>query len=246
MTSFECQHEATAQLVEAFDPAFVLPLGDLQYERGEAANFEASYNPTWGRFKDRTRPVVGNHEYVAGKADGYFGYFGEAAHPPGGWYSFDVPETGWHVVVLNSVCSVVACDEGSEQVKWLRADLASHASARCVLAAWHHPRWTSGLHGLDESIEPLWRALADAGAELLLSGHDHHYERFAARDGVRQFVVGTGGRNLYPTFGTIEGSEFADTRHFGILELDLRDDSYTWRFRSINAGVLDEGSAKCR
>ena len=238
--------EATAALVEAFDPAVLLPLGDLQYEYGELENFRASYDKTWGRFRSITRPVVGNHEYAGGRAPGYFTYWGDAAAPPNGWYSFDVAEVEWRVIVVNSVCSVVGCDEGSAQLTWLRSQVAS--SPACTVLAMHHPRYTSGLHGDDASLDAVWRAAADGGVDLVLGGHDHHYERLVVEPGgPRQFVVGTGGRNLYPTFFARDGSEFIDARHFGILELELREGAYDWRFRAIDgAGVLDSGAANCR
>lgn len=240
-----CQMEATARLVEEFDPQVVLPLGDLQYEYGELENFRESYDGTWGRFKDRTRPVVGNHEYAGGRAPGYFAYFGDAAAPPGGWYSFDLSEVGWRVIVLNSVCSVVGCDEGSAQLAWLREQLAD--APECTLVAMHHPRYTSGFHGDDRSLEAVWDALAAARADVVLAGHDHHYERLLLDDdGPRQFVVGTGGRNLYPVLLRREGSEFVDARTFGILELELDESGYRWRFRGIgDAGVLDDGRDDC-
>ena len=243
VTASECQMEATAQLVESLAPDAVLPLGDLQYELGRRADFDASYERTWGRFKDRTRPVVGNHEYTGGRADGYFGYFGDAARGPGGWYSFDAGDSGWHVVVLNSVCSVVGCGEGSPQLAWLRADLAA-TSSTCILAAWHHPRWTSGLHGNDASVQPLWQALADRGADLVLSGHDHHYERFEPRDGIVQYVVGTGGRSLYPYFGREEGSAAAQSTTFGVLDVELRPGTSTATFRPIAGASFSDASTR--
>ncbi|HVF33492.1 MAG TPA: metallophosphoesterase [Acidimicrobiales bacterium] len=246
VTATECQHGATARLVESLEPDVVAALGDLQYERGEAAAFAESYDPTWGRFKARTRPAVGNHEYAGGRASGYFGYWGDAAHGPGGWYSYDLG--AWHVVVLNTVCSVVGCDEGSEQLAWLRADLAGRAPDRCTLAYFHHPRFTSGLHGPDASVQPLWSALVAAGTDVALSGHDHHYERIATADGIRQFVVGTGGRSTYPVLGRAEGREAVNTTTFGVLALTLRSDGYDWRFVPIpgsHSGFTDEGSAGC-
>ena len=244
VTSAECQMAATADLVASLDPDVVLPLGDLQYELGKRADFDTTYATNWGRFKDITRPVVGNHEYTGGRADGHFGYFGEAAHGPDGWYSFDAGGSGWHVVVLNSVCSVVGCGEGSRQLEWLRADLAATPST-CIVAAWHHPRWTSGLHGSDASVQPLWQALADRGADLVLSGHDHHYERFEPRDGTLvQYVVGTGGRSLYPFFGREEGSAAAQSRGYGVLDLELRPGTYTATFRPVPGFDFSDSSTR--
>ena len=230
VTAAECQMDATAQLVESLDPDVVLPLGDLQYELGKRADFDSTYATNWGRFRDITRPVVGNHEYTGGRANGYFGYFGEAAHGPDGWYSFDAGN-GWHVVVLNSVCRAVGgCGPGSPQLAWLEADLAA-TQAPCILAAWHHPRWSSGLHGSDASMDPAWKALAARGADLVLSGHDHHYERFEPKDGgLVQYVVGTGGRSLYPVLFQTEGSAAAQDRGFGVLEVELWPDAYETTF----------------
>ena len=247
-TPSQCQQEATAQLVESLDPEVVAPLGDLQYERGEAANFAASYVPSWGRFRDRTRPAPGNHEYAGGKAAGYYGTFGVAGEGVDGrgWYSYDLG--AWHVVVLNSVCSAVGgCGPGSDQLTWLHGDLATNAKP-CTLAYWHHPRWSSGLHGSDDGYQPFWDELAAAGADVVLGGHDHHYERFAPVQGIRQFVVGTGGRNRYPVLGREAGSEVVDTATFGVLALTLRDDGYDWRFVAIpgsTPGFSDQGSAGC-
>jgi hypothetical protein len=244
----ECQQEATAALAESLHPDVVLPLGDLQYDRGEASGFAGAYGPTWGRMKAVTHPVPGNHEYAGGKASGYFSYWGEAAHGPRGWYSFDVAGVGWHVVVVNSVCDAVGgCGEGSAQLRWLRDDLRANASARCTLAAWHHPRFSSGLHGSTAAMQPVWQALADAGADVVLSGHDHHYERFAPEGGVRELVVGTGGRNHYPVVTRERGSEALVTGRFGVLAMTLRRGAYDWRFLAAPGGaVLDSGQASCR
>jgi hypothetical protein len=242
----ECQQEATAAVVESLHPDAVAALGDLQYERGEAANFAASYVPSWGRFRDRTHPAPGNHEYAGGKAPGYYGTFGVAAEGADGrgWYSYDLG--AWHVVVLNSVCAAVGgCGPGSDQLAWLRADLAAHARP-CTLAYWHHPRWSSGLHGSDATYQPFWDELAAAGADVVLSGHDHHYERFAPVQGIRQFVVGTGGRSLYPVLGRERGSEAVRTDTFGVLALTLRADGYDWRFVPAAGGTFtDAGAGSC-
>ncbi len=245
-TPVQCQQEATAALVESLHPDVVAPLGDLQYERGEAANFAASYGPSWGRLLDRTRPAPGNHEYAGGKARGYDATFGDRARGVDGrgWYSYELG--GWHVVVLNSVCSAIGgCGPGSDELAWLHEDLA-RSPAPCTLAYWHHPRWSSGLHGSDEGYQAFWDELVADGADVVLSGHDHHYERFAPVQGVRQFVVGTGGRSLYPVVARERGSEVVDTRTFGVLALTLRPDGYDWRFVPIAGSTFtDAGSGRC-
>jgi 3',5'-cyclic AMP phosphodiesterase CpdA len=243
-SNVECQMAATASLVESLRPDVVLPLGDLQYELGKADDFSQSYDASWGRLKPITRPVPGNHEYAGGKASGYFGYFGESAHAPGGWYSFTLG--AWHIIVLNSVCSAVGgCDEASPQYQWLKHDL-EQSNASCTLAAWHHPRWSSGLHGSDATFEPFWKLLADHKADVVLSGHDHHYERFAPKAGIVEFVVGTGGRSLYPVVRRLPGSEAMQTNGFGVLELELHDTSYDFAYRPISGfDFTDSGTGTC-
>ena len=243
VTPAECQMEATAALTESLQPDVVLALGDLQYELGRPQDYVA-YEKTWGRLKPITRPVIGNHEYAGGKAPGYFGYFGEAAHPPDGWYSFDLGP--WHVVVLNSVCGAVGgCDEASRQYAWLRADLEASPS-ECVLAAWHHPRWSSGIHHSDATMEPLWLLLAQHGGDLVLGGHDHHYERFAPDDGLVQVIVGTGGRSLYPAPFAEAGTVIRTASGFGVLQLELLADGYRGAFRPIPGfDFTDEFSGGC-
>ena len=232
----------------------VLLLGDNQYEDGALHRYQASYGPTWGRFRDLTRPAAGNHEYATPGAAGYFAYFGAAAGEPGkGWYSFDL--AGWHVVVLNSNCSAVGgCGAGSPQLRWLEADLAAHAGV-CTLAAWHHPRFSSGLHGDDLRSAPFWEALYRAGADVILTGHDHDYERFAPQDpsgradprrGLRQFVVGTGGKDLRPFPRVRPNSEARNADTFGVLKLTLRPGSYDWELLPAAGGTFtDAGTAAC-
>ena len=198
--------EATAVLLDGI-PGTVAALGDTAYPSGTAANFRDCYAPTWGRHRARTRPAVGNHEYkTTSAATPYFDYFGSAAGPRGkGWYSYDLG--AWHVVVLNSNCAFVGgCGPSSAQVTWLKADLAANAGDH-VLAYFHHPRYSSGEHGNEGGVQTLWEVLYAAGAELVLNGHDHSYERFAPQDpwgradatfGIREFVVGTGGTALRP------------------------------------------------
>ena len=214
-----CHMLQTSDLLMKMDLAAVLPLGDLQYEDGTLDKFQRSFDPTWGRLKAQMRPAVGNHEYRTAGAAGYFDYFngpgvfdGPAGPRDKGYYSYDLG--AWHVVTLNSQCSHPPADNpyendcaaGSPQEQWLRADLAAHP-ARCTLAVWHHPWFSSGLEGRNDAVQPLFQALYDNDVDVLLTGHDHGYERFAPMDaaanrdgarGVRQFVVGTGGKNKEP------------------------------------------------
>ena len=253
--------EATAELLDGLEGT-LLALGDIVYEDGTPDEYAACYDPTWGRHKDRTRPVPGNHEYGTAGASGYFGYFGAAAGEPGeGYYSFDLG--GWHVVVLNSVCAwlwgrtasgewVDGCAGGSPQERWLRADLAAHP-AGCTLVAVHQPRFSSG-SGTSEEVLPLWEALYAAGADVVLSGDAHQYERFAPQDpwgtaeperGIRQFVVGTGGRSRQGFQGLLPNSEAQGTA-YGVLALRLHPGRYEWRFLPVAGETFsDAGSARC-
>jgi hypothetical protein len=249
-----CRQLATSDLVVDAGYAAVLVLGDIQYEDGALSKFGVSYDRSWGRVKSITRPVPGNHEYRTADAAGYYGYFGAAAgDPTKGYYSFDLGD--WHVVALNSNCSDVGgCDAGSAQERWLRADLAAHP-ARCTLAYWHHPRYSSGRHGSDATYTAFWQALVDSDADLVLVGHDHAYERFApqnalgARDlerGIPEIVVGTGGRSLRTFRNPSPNSEVRDATSLGILELTLGASAYAWRFRPAVGWFADAGSARCR
>jgi hypothetical protein len=245
-----CRQMATSDLLVRDVPWAVLTLGDNQYDDGELGEFRLSYAASWGRVKAITRPAPGNHDYHVSGAAGYFAYFGpRAGRPDEGFYSFDVG--AWHVIALNSNCEEVGCDVGSAQERWLREDLAAHPGA-CTLAYWHHPRFSSGDHGNDESVDAVWRALYEAGADVVLNGHDHTYERFAPQDpdqradpdGLRAFVVGTGGKSLYG-FGDPEPNSEVRIAAFGILELTLRADGYDWRFISVGGTVEDAGSGSC-
>jgi hypothetical protein len=266
-TATGCQQKATSNVALAAAADTVLALGDLQYERGELPNFASVYDPTWGRLKTITHPASGNHEYddPCTPACGYYDYFdgagaqdGRAGPRPKGWYSFD--EGAWHIVVLNSECTRfgISCAAGSEQEQWLRADLAAHPSA-CTAALWHRPRFSSAgsTQASDPNLTPLWQALYDANAELVLSGHAHDYERFApktaagdldAARGVRQFVAGTGGRSLiaFPSATRVLGSEVSRDDTYGVLQLTLHANSYDWSFlRAVGGSFSDSGSAAC-
>lgn len=246
--------EATAALLDARPNAQVQTLGDNVYESGTLAEFANCYEPTWGRQKARTHPALGNHEYGVFRAGGYYGEFGASAgDPPLGWYSYDIGT--WHVVVLNSNCDVVGCATGGSQEKWLRDDLAAH-STYCALAVWHHPRWSSGTtHGPNTTVAPLYTALYDMGVDVLLTGHEHNYERFAPLNpagqpddahGVREFVVGTGGRSHYPFGPPAPGSEVRNDNTYGIIALTLRPTSYQWQFvPEAGKSFTDSGSGNC-
>ncbi|MGZ6792251.1 MAG: hypothetical protein ACXVFV_04810, partial [Mycobacteriales bacterium] len=255
-TSTACHQRYTSDLAWTSNPAAVLPLGDEQYEVGALSAFEASYDPSWGRMPTIAHPVPGNPERLTAGASGYWSYFGTAAGPaPQGWYSYDVGS--WHVVALDGQCSAVGgCGAGSPQEQWLQADLAAHP-ARCTLAYWHEPRWSSGSeHGSDATYAQLWRDLYAAHADVVLNGHDHDYERFARQDasgqadpvhGIREIVVGTGGAEQQPAGALVANSEVFHTGTFGVLRLTLHPGSYDWRFVPDSSGTFtDSGSEACR
>jgi acid phosphatase type 7 len=245
--------EATAKLLDGLSGT-VAALGDTVYESGTPQQFADCYDPTWGRHKRRTRPAVGNHEYLTSGAAGYFGYFGAAAGDPAkGYYSYDLGS--WHIVVLNSNCTPVGgCGAGSPQETWLRQDLDAHPTS-CTLAYWHHPRFSFGKYTDDPHTQALWQALYEAGAEIVLSGHDHNYQRWApqtpsgARDdarGIREFVVGTGGKNDYPLKTPPANAEKFNDDTFGILQLTLHPTSYDWQFLPVaGEGFTDSGGSTC-
>jgi hypothetical protein len=245
---------ATAALLDEI-PGTVFTLGDNAYERGTAREYADCYAPTWGRHRARTHPVPGNHEYATPDASGYFGYFGPAAGPPQrGYYAYDLG--GWRLYALNSNCaSIGGCGASSEQYRWLIGDLQAHPST-CVAAFWHHPRFSSGRHGNYPRMQAIWSALYAAGAELVVVGHDHDYERIGPVDGkgqpapehgMRQIVVGTGGKALR-SFGdsVLAISQVRNDTTFGVLKLTLRQASYEWRFVPVpGSAFTDSGSSPC-
>jgi hypothetical protein len=246
--------ESTAALIDGI-PGTVFTAGDDAYESGTAAEFTNCYDPTWGRHKSRTLPAAGNHEYVTAGASGYFGYFGSSAGDPAkGYYSTDVG--GWHVVILNSNCASISggCAAGGAQEQWLRADLAA-STATCTLAVWHHALFSSGAHGSTTAVRPLWQALFDGGADLVVSGHDHDYERFAPQNangvadpnfGIRELVVGTGGHGLRAFATVAANSEVREAGTFGVMKLTLHSASVDWEFVPIAGSTFsDKGSLTC-
>ena len=246
--------DAATAVTVATTPGTVITLGDNAYESGTIKQFAACYGPTWGRVKGRTRPAVGNHDYLTAGAGPYFNYFGAAAGPRGkGWYSYDVG--AWHVIVLNSNCDRVACQAGSEQERWLRADLVAHP-AQCTLAYWHHARFVSDTnHGNSPAVGAFWDALYQYGADVVLSAHAHVYERFAPQTpggaadparGLREFVVGTGGESHYGFAAPQPNSQARNATTFGVLRLTLHAGSYDWRFLPAGGlGFSDAGRGWC-
>ena len=253
-TTTTCRMKYTSDLLVNLNPAAVFTLGDNEQSDGALWKLQQSYDPTWGRVKSIIHPAVGNHEYGTPGASGYFSYFGAAAGDPSkGYYSFDI--RAWHIVVLNGNCDKVGgCAAGSSQEQWLKADLAA-SPASCTLAYWHQPRFSSGGHGDNLAYDVWWQDLYSAGADVVLNGHDHYYERFAPQNpsgiadqvyGIREFVVGTGGRS-HSSFGSIHStSEVRNSDTFGVLELTLRSDSYSWQFiPEAGRTFTDSGTHAC-
>lgn len=259
VNSKQCQQQMTASVAASLKPDYVMVLGDLQYGGGSLADFKSFYDKSWGVLKDKTLPVVGNHEYEDASASGYFDYFngigkytGIAGDRDKGYYAFD--KAGWRIIVLNSNCwAVGGCTVDSSQGVWFKEQLENNSSA-CQLVAFHHPRYSSGLHGVNLGVQPLWELANQYQVELVLSGHDHVYERFAPQDddgkysevGVRQFVVGTGGRNLYQFVNILANSDKRFNDQFGVLSLILQPTGYSWQFINTDQKILDSGEAVCQ
>ncbi len=250
----ECHLMQVSDLLVNAGLAAVLPVGDISNADGSLYVYQGAYDPTWGRVKSITHPVPGNHDYLnAPGALGYFTYFGAAAgDPTKGYYSYDVGT--WHIIALNSNCSPVGgCGAGSPQEQWLKADLAAHPNM-CTLAYWHHPRFSSGEQGSYVAYDAFWRDLYAAGAELVLNGHDHVYERFAPQNptagadpkGIQEFIVGTGGK-VMNSFATVQpNSVIRHTFTFGVLKLTLHPTSYDWQFvPEAGQTWTDAGSRNC-
>jgi len=250
---------ATAALIDKI-PGTVFAAGDLAYEKGSSADFQNCYGPSWGRFKDRTRPALGNHEYaLPGPATAYFQYWGAQAGPVGkGYYSLNLG--AWHIIALNTNCTaegVGGCASGSPEETWLKEDLAAHPNV-CILAYGHHALFSSGIfksHAVHPELKALWQDLYAAHADLILAGHEHSYERFAPQDpdghsdpqnGIREIVVGTGGRSHDLLGIPLPNSELRDWSTYGVLKLTLAPGSYTWEFIPAGgASFHDSGSGIC-
>ncbi len=252
--------EATAKLIEAI-PGAVFAAGDLAYEKGTAEEFRDCYDKTWGKFKDRTWPTPGNHEYYSSASGSpYFTYWGKrAGEPTKGYYSFDLGN--WHIIALNTNCAAPGlggCQAGSPQEKWLKQDLAAHANS-CLIAYGHHALYSGGLfvkHAIHPELRDFWRDLYAAHGDLMITGHEHSYERFAPQDpdgrldaqnGIREIVVGTGGRSHDPLGEALLNTEARNADTFGVLKLTLWPDRFTWEFIPVNGdeGFRDGGEGTC-
>jgi acid phosphatase type 7 len=250
-----CGQKATARLVSRVRPNAVLGLGDFQYETGTKSNLDRYYDPYWGGFKSKTYAINGGRHDFYGTGDwlDYFNRGGPMHLRPEGSYSFDLGR--WHVVALNSYCFERSSCDASGWTRWLRQDLARHR-ARCTLAFWHEPYWTSpSHHEEDKSLTPWVKALYQAGADVLLQAHNHAYERFAPQDpsghrddarGIRGFTVGTGGDSHYDYMGTVTNSAVKNDNTYGVLKLTLRPRGYDWRFLPVaGKSFSDSGAGRC-
>jgi hypothetical protein len=240
---------ATATLLDGIDGT-IFTLGDHAYPNGTAKQLEECYGPTWGRHKARTRPTIGNHDLLTGRGQPYFDYFGENAGPKGrGYYSYDLG--AWHIIALNGTATV---DAKSPQASWLREDLVSHPTD-CVLAYWHMPLFSSGPHGGTPEMKEVWKILYEAGADIVVSSHDHVYERFAPMDangkvdpqhGIREFLVGTGGAGVYKFKKIVANSEVHDNTTYGVLKFTMSKGHYAWQFIPMAGQTFtDSGAAAC-
>lgn len=281
VTQTTCQYKATSDLVLSLNPNAVLMLGDDQYQSGKLSDYRAYYDPTWGRFKNITYPVLGNHQYGVNSAQGYFDYWNGAGNQAGqagkrgeGWYSFDLG--AWHILALDGNCGKAPtndgagriipdsnnCNAGSAQEQWLKTDLEANKNKQCIMAFWHEPYWTSGSRksaqeGNGAQTLPLIQDLYDYHADVVLTGHQHWYERFAKQDpngdadparGLREIIVGTGGKETHnvgsgPAF---KNREVRDTSSFGVLKMTLHTGSYDWQFAPVPGyPFTDSGTATC-
>lgn len=240
----------TAALIELFPDATVFTTGDNAYPDGAITEFTEHYEPTWGAFRDRTRPSIGNHDAHTEEAAAYFEYFGSRAGNPGeGWYSYNLG--GWHVIVLNSDCGVRGLASCEQQLTWLEKDLVENGQP-CMLAYWHKPVFNAGKHPDFDSFQGEWATLDAADVDLVINGHDHNYQRFAPQnaegvesaEGIREFIVGSGGAGIYTQTKTPPNLEVFYEGH-GALKLDLFDSYYRWAFLGTSGSIEDSGTASC-
>lgn len=251
-----CQDYETAQQVKQMSPDAFLVLGDLQYDDGSSEKFQNTFSKNWGSLKDIMYPAPGNHEYATPQANGYYTYFkGSPQDASKGYYGFMLGD--WHIISLDSNCDKIGgCGQDTQQLKWLEEELSNN-QAKCTLAFWHHPRFTSGKYMDDPTTknrsENMWVKLVAHKADVVLNGHDHLYERFApqtaageaAEEGVRQFTVGTGGKSHYDQEGTASNSEKVVDNQYGVLAMDIHPNAYNWKFRTTGGQIIDSGYQQC-
>lgn len=246
-TSRRCRQGDTAALAASLSPDTVLGLGDLQYEQGTRRAFRRSYHPSWGALKSITRPVPGNHEYYTAGASGYYRYFSRRQPGSPGYYARRLGP--WTAYAVNSNCTKIDCDQ---QEQWLRTAL--DGDTRCSLLFMHHPRFSSGEHGSQRSMSRFFSIAYDRGVDVVLSGHDHHYERFVPKNaagdsrpdtGVVQYVSGGGGKSHYAAQRDVPGSAFIEDDTFGVLRLALGADGWTSSFRGIDGSNQDTYTGTC-
>ncbi|PKN86727.1 MAG: alkaline phosphatase [Chloroflexi bacterium HGW-Chloroflexi-8] len=243
--------DQTAALISDWN-ADIIIAGDANNEDGTLWQYQNCFQPSWGQYLSRIHPVAGNHDYYNDPIGNYYFYFGErAGEPDKGYYSFDLGD--WHIVGLNSNCGFLPCGPSSDQVAWLKEDL-SKTQKECTLAFWHVPRWNSGPAKHANWVQSFWDVLYDAGADVVVNGHDHHYERTGKIDakglpdkqnGIVEFIVGTGGAGHYYLETPFPFSEKMIFGEFGVLKLVLEPQSYLWQFINIEGEVLDEGKNVC-
>ena len=247
VTATTCRDAATAAQAERYHPRFVFALGDEQYQTATSADFRDGYAKTWGALRSITKPIPGNHEYKTARAAGYYTYFEGRTTAPG-YAAFDVG--GWRVYALNSNCDNISC---SKENAWLSHDMTQHPR-RCSALLMHHPLYSSGLeHGDSPVGRRFWVTGLRHHADLVLAGHDHDYERFrkmnasghASRSGLTSFVVGTGGKSLYPVRRLEPGSRVYDHHRAGVLALRLGTRRFGWQFRTVDGRLVDQGIAPC-
>ena len=249
-TATRCRQGATARAAAALSPTRVLVLGDEQYQKGSYYGFTHSYKKSWGKLRSITWPVPGNHEYETRGARGYYRYFKYRQPGAPGYYRRVL--NGWQLYFLNSNCRAINC---ATERTWLDSQLTANPST-CAMIVFHHPRFSSGgEHGSSRAMKPFWDIAYRHGVDLALAGHDHDYERFAPMTpdgavdqahGIQEFVSGAGGRSLYRAGTMVPGSQTFINDTFGVLELTLRSNSYSWKFRDTALAVRDSGSAACR
>ncbi len=244
--------QTAAILLERVGSGLYFTAGDNSNENGSLYEYQKCFGPSWGQLMPDLRVVPGNHDYYSDPLENYWVYFDGVAGEPGkGWYSFEHGD--WHILMLNSNCGYVGCGPSSEQIDWMKQDLETHPS-RCSLAIWHHPRFNSGIAGNADWLYTFWDVLYEQGVDIVVNGHDHHYERMAKINpqgepdsiyGIRSFIVGTGGASHYGIDKVQPFSEVRITKQFGIIQFELKAESYAWQFINVEGEVLDSGTDIC-